>query len=417
MGIKNRSKSSLFALGAALVLLLVTVPVLANHVPPNTIPEDAGTLNLHLGSDGTYFRYSGSATAQDIGPPDRCLIDESGPLAAISGSDRGPGLVSNGIGIKTGGSQGQPCSQVDSSEFLIVELVGVPNASKVDLDLELKSNASIRIELRLGTTLVGTFFVRSGSSIVPGGHEGTALEPFTAIVTKDDPSTTTVDESKANCRNASDSGPDSGSRDNCRLTVDPDAPFDSIKFIPDVGEMSLEGSGDFSNNTANDTIFYLTSFDGVIGCTSLNNTVTDSDGDVIGTITRHTNRNGLPCVLKPFSLTASGAGDSIIFDVVDPVDPPQLAAYEFSLTLDQNPTNPLSANLEYDPAPPYVELDFVDMPWCTGNPFADPDSPGSIDSSVIPGTDTACIMDVAQNFDGTTTWHGVFIADIGIRGK
>ncbi|MGQ0849296.1 MAG: hypothetical protein ACT4OP_09295 [Actinomycetota bacterium] len=413
MGKNFRSIGRWLGLASAAVLFLVTVPAAGTH-----IPTDAGTLRLHLGSDGTYFRYTDAASIvidQAIGAPDRCLITVTGPLAAISGSDRGPGLVGNGIGVKTGGSQGTPCSQVDTTEDLTVTLVGVPNASRVDLDLELKSNAKVRIEVRSGSTLVGSYEVRSGSSIVSGqGVDGAATEPFTATATNDDPGTT-VDESIANCKNQSDSGPDAGGRDNCKLTVNPDFPFDSIKFVPVVGAFSLEGSGDFADNTANDTIFYLTSFDGVIGCTSANNSVTDTDGNAVGTIVRRNNLDGSLCVLKPYSLTANDGDDSVQFDVVDPVVPPQPAAYEFFVTFSQVMTNPLTATLQYDPSAPYTL--FVSMPVCTGDPFASPPTPGSIDPSVIPTGDTACLIEVHQHRSGLTTWHGIFLQDITIRGR
>jgi hypothetical protein len=243
---------------------------------------------------------------------------------------------------------------------------------------------------------------------------GTDQEPFTVEVTVNDPNTT-VNETIGNCRNASDSGADSGSRDNCRVSVDPGAPFDTmILDIDGVGEVSLEGSGDFGGAPANDTIFYLTSAEGLLGCSSTNNTATDTDGNVIGTITRYENTDGDPCVLKPYSLTADGEEGSVTFDVVDPVSPPQLAVYEGFITLDQDLTTPLSAKISYDATAPYE--DFVDMLACDEDWEDTADDPtGSLNDEALPSGQTACVIDVSQEWDGTTVWHILFTADIKFR--
>ena len=138
-----------------------------------------------------------------------------GPLAALSGSDQGPGLKDGSIGIKTGGSTGVPCSRVDATEDLTVSLKGVPDAVTAALDLELKGGVRVDIIVSLGGTEVDTFQVRAGGGIVPGeGVDGSATAPFTATATAAQP--------VVNCRNASDAGPDAGSSDNCYVTIEPD---------------------------------------------------------------------------------------------------------------------------------------------------------------------------------------------------
>jgi hypothetical protein len=251
---------------------------------------------------------------------------------------------------------------------------------------------------------------------------GTDQEPFAVEVTVDDPSTP-YNDTIGNCKNASDSGADSGSRDNCRVSVDPGAPFDTmILDIDGVGEVSLEGSGDFGGDTTKDTIFYLTSAEGLLGCSSTNNTATDTDGNVIGTITRYENTDSDPCVRKPYSLTANATEGSVTFDVVDPVSPPQLAVYEASVTLEQELTTPLIATLTYSTTPGYGESTFHAMLACDeqwddldddNDAFDDPD--GSLNDEALPDGETACVIDVSHEWDGTAVWHILFTADIKFR--
>src|SRR5690606_23740684 len=107
------------------------------------------------------------------------------------------------IGVKTGGSQGTPCARVDSSEDLTLSLGEVPDAVQASFDVELKGDARIQIVVSRDGITVNTFEVRSGGGIVPGqGADGSTTVPYTATVTAGAPI--------ANCREGSDSGPDSG---------------------------------------------------------------------------------------------------------------------------------------------------------------------------------------------------------------
>jgi len=410
MGKKIRSSWRLLALVSAVLLLMASIPAAGTHEPGH-----AETLRLHLGTDGTFFRYSGEGVpvTQAIPAPNRCEITVNGPLATITGSDRGPGLVDNAIGIKSGGPQGVPCSRVDSGENLTVTLVGVPSAVKVALDLELKGGARVEIELSLGGSTVGTFEVRAGAAIVPGvGVDGSGQAPFTASATAGDPI--------ANCRNASDSGPDSGASDNCYLTIDPGAFFDSIKFTPLSGEFSLEGSNDHGSNSAFDTIFTLNSFDGVLGCDEDNNSVSIEEGMVSGDITRLQNTDGSDCVLKPFNLDIDTTLDTLSFVPQDNPGDPQPAAYQATLMFSpQTAANPFTSQLQYDQDDDGDVFDFEDVPWCTGDPFMSPDAAGSINTGVIPTGDTWCIVsESTEVFSATetrTTWDVVGIGDPKFR--
>lgn len=410
----------------ALLVALAVIPAFGDHLPSGDDEGGAGILRLHVGSDDRYFQYEpadGAPQTQAINET-RCEIELAATpeLASLSGNARGPGLNGISIGVKSGGSQGVPCGRVDSSETLALNLENVPLAAAADLDLELKGSAKLTIETYLDGAITQSFEVRSGDSIEAGeGVDGTSGEPFSVLVETDDPDTTGVDESIGNCKNQSDSGPDAGSKDNCRVTVHPSLPFDAIKLVPAVGEVSLEGSGDFGNDPAADTIFYLTTFEGVLDCGDEDSA---SDGDVTGTIIRHSNADGSDCVEKLYRLFADGEEGSVTFEIEDPAS--QLEAfYEAFITLDQDLTTPLSAVLQYDPEPPYEEGDFKDAEACDTYPFElDGNGERVIDSETglaipdpdaIPDGHEACIISVTQEWDGTTTWHAVFMGDWKFR--
>ncbi|GAA1055166.1 hypothetical protein GCM10017608_20180 [Agromyces luteolus] len=401
-----RSLGTLAAVAAALMLGLGATTLSAAG-------DDPETLRLHLGSDGTRFVYSnsGSPITQPISASKNCLISADGPLATIDGSDKGPGMKDGSIGIKSGGSTGVPCARVDSTEDLAVELTGVPDAVTASLDLEFKGAVRVDIVVWKGGTEVDAFQVRAGGGIVPGqGVDGSSAVPYTATVTHAQPI--------ANCRNASDSGPDSGPNDNCYVTVEPTASFDSITFAPVMGEMSLEGSWDFGNNPAFDTIFTLEEYDGELGCTEENSTATIDEGTVYGSFTRLQNTDGSECVLKPYTLDVDVEAETLSFVPID-IGAPQPAAYEGTVAFAPKPsTNPFTSRLEYDQDDD-GPLDFVDMPWCAGDPYATPDVPGSIDTSVIPFGHTWCIVQESTGIHSATqirtTWDVVGIGDPKMR--
>jgi hypothetical protein len=372
------------------------------------------TLRLHLGSDGTRFVYSngGDPITQTIGPPKNCLITVDGPLAGLDGSDRGPGLKDGSIGIKSGGSTGVPCSRVDSTEDLTISLQGVPDAVRATLDLELKGSVRVDIVVSRGGTEVDTFQVRAGGGIVPGqGVDGSQSAPFVATATAAQPI--------ANCRNASDSGPDAGPADNCRLTIEPASSFDAVEFRPVSGEVSLEGSADFGSDPAFDTVFTLAGFDGELGCTEADNTATIEEGTVFGSFTRLTNTDGSACVLKPYTLDVDIPAETLSFVPVDNAGAPQQAAYQGTVKFaPKNAANPFTSKLEYDQDDD-GPLGFEFMPWCAGDPFATPDAPGSIDTSVIPAGHTWCIVSESTGIHSATqtrtAWDVVGIGDPKMR--
>jgi len=403
-----RSATTLAALSAALMLGLGSMTALS---AAGTGEE---TLRLHLGSDGTRIVYSneGDPITQTIAAPKNCRISVDGPLAAVTGSDQGPGLKDGSIGIKSVGSQGVPCSRVDATEDLTFSLEGVPNAVSAALDLEFKGDVRLDIIVSRGGAEVDTFQIRAGGGIVAGeGVDGSATEPYTATATAAAPI--------ANCRNASDSGPDAGPSDNCYVTIEPASEFDAVTFRPLSGEISLEGSNDYGNDPAFDTVFTLAGFSGELGCTEADNTATIEEGDVFGSFTRLENTDGSECVLKPYTLDVDIAAETLSFVPVDNAGDPQPAAYQGTVKFaPKNSANPFTSKLEYDQDDD-GPLDFVFMPWCAGDPFATPDVPGSIDTSVIPTGHTWCIVsertDIFSATQTRTAWDVVGIGDPKMR--
>ncbi len=405
---KIRSGLRLIAVSAAVALGLGSVSAAGDT-------EAEETLRLHLGSYGTYFEYSnhGEPIKQKITTPHKkksCqLIDVNGPLAALSGSDYGPGLKDGAIGIKSGNDNGTPCSLVDPTEDLTLSLGDVPDALQVALDLELKGDVRVQIVLSHGGVPAGTFEVRSGGGIVPGeGVDGSTKAPFTA--------TATTAEPIANCLNGSAS---SGINDNCYVTIIPLGPFDAITFKPLSGKMSLEGGGDYGKKKGKDfeTVFTLVDYDGWLGCDDETNSVTIEESTVYGDITRLQNTDGSECVSKPYNIDVDVTADTLSFVPHDNPGAPQPSAYQATLRFSpETAMIPFASLLEYDQDDD-GPLPFQIMPWCTGDPFAGAN--GSINTTVIPTGDTWCVVSASTDLVGEgeirTTWNVVGIGDPKFR--
>jgi hypothetical protein len=124
------------------------------------------------------------------------------------------------------------------------------------LDLEVKKNANILLEIMINGSVTETYELRSGGTIVEG--EGV-----------DDP-----EELPAifNCAARSDSGPDAGLADNCYWLVKAIGNgFRLRNKDGSAGEFSWEGGGDFftaGTAFANNSVIYLTKVEdiGALGC-------------------------------------------------------------------------------------------------------------------------------------------------------
>lgn len=246
----RRNRLRIYALvGAAALagMLLAVIPALGDG------QEDA--LRLHLGTDGQYFEYG--ETKQNL-TATRCEINELNGLLVVLGANRKVGIDSHGIGVKSGGAQGTPCGRVDTTESLSLAVpASGPLAGrtwdKLRLDLELKGNAWVVVDMYLGPSLQASHQLATGSSIAASGF------PNPSDTNPDGGYTVTSTSAQPNvsCASPSDSGPDSGSSDNCQWTIDPATTFNRIVMRTKVGEFSLEGSGDYGNDRSYDTLFYV----------------------------------------------------------------------------------------------------------------------------------------------------------------
>ena len=235
-------QGTLIAGAAALILFLVAPVFGSSHGP------DADRLRLTNEVDvffyGSQQPVEGTGvTIQDVSAGKSCEISQlSGPLVTWSsgggGKVKGPGIVKHGIGVKSGGSKGTPCSQVSDGEQLVI--VGANPWIRLELDVEAKGNAWIHVQLYDGETEVGLQHqLLTGGNIEGSGETPAPGFPYTA-------STSAGNEIEA-CANPSDSGPDSGPNDNCRWFIDPGASFNKIVLWASVGSVSLEGGNDFAS--------------------------------------------------------------------------------------------------------------------------------------------------------------------------
>lgn len=238
---------------AALALLLSSGAVAATAAPtvPPTAPPSYVTsyLALNTGASNTVALVSGSGrTTQTLGSGSDCAMTQGGAgLVEFSGTGSlGAGLSAARIGVRAKkNAAGTSCSAVDASagESLTMSIksgVGGLLAASASLDIDLKQNAQIlATATRAGRPVPGgRFELRSGSTIstpsaLPGGPV-----PAGNVWT---------------CNNPSDSGPDSGTNNNCRWEIS--APswtgltedgvvFDSLTLTAVLGAFSVMGGAD-----------------------------------------------------------------------------------------------------------------------------------------------------------------------------
>jgi len=249
----SKIRFRLAALGGAVALAVVTVfvvlPVFGTSHP------DADRLRLTPNTEAFYYGAidptSPDVTVQPITVGNKgCEISPlTGPLVTLSSDGvrrvKDPGLVDHGIGVKSGGSNGTPCSLTDESEKLII--ASKNSWSKLELDVEAKGDAWVHAELRSGGptgTLVETYQLLTGTSIA---DYNAANDPDELPVDDTAPYVAVADSSDRieACANPSDSGPDNIYFDNCRWIITSDYRFDTVILYTTVGSVALMGGSDF----------------------------------------------------------------------------------------------------------------------------------------------------------------------------
>lgn len=240
----------------AVLVASAMVATLAGFVFTLGASAAPATVRLHLGTDGKYFQY-GSTTQNLTTAAGTCKINSPSSVMALSStpSSSAPGLGTDGIGVRSGSSNGSPCQQVDPSESLTLK-PGTALAGRsftgVRLDLEMTGNAVVKLTLA-SATKSKVFQLQTGTSIqaaqkAEADYDKTA--PYTA-------SSSPGDEVDA-CAAPNSSGPNSGPNDNCQWTVQAGFAFTSATLtVASCGTVSLEGSNDFGSNPDYDTLFYL----------------------------------------------------------------------------------------------------------------------------------------------------------------
>ncbi len=238
---------------AALMLAATAAGVMVAVTTSGAAPNE---LHLHLGTDGRYFQY-GNTTQNLTLAPNSCKITSAEPLIDVmSNGSTAPGLgPDNSMGVRSNqGGNGTPCSQVDQTESLTLKpgtaMTG-KSFSGVRMDLEMTGNASVTLTLASPSNSA-TYKLLTGTSITPaqaGEPDYVTTVPYTVSSSPGD----TTDA----CAAPNSSGPNSGPNDNCQWTVQPEFDFTTLTLTTTAGTVSLEGSADFANNPAFDTVFYL----------------------------------------------------------------------------------------------------------------------------------------------------------------
>lgn len=186
---------------------------------------------------------------------------ETRPMVTLtaSGGRNQLGYVSTSIGVFDG-PQGAPCGRLskDKDETLALEIdsyleeVYFANAfDRLELDIEVKGDVKLRVDVYFNGTKTNDYFLLAGAAQVAGAPdpEGKELNPL---------------DDTYKCSASSDSGPDAGPGDNCRLIINDIG--DKFVLVPVTGEVSLEGGGDFDLLPRTRTHIYLTEADGILDC-------------------------------------------------------------------------------------------------------------------------------------------------------
>jgi hypothetical protein len=291
--------ASLLSVGALAAVPASTSPAQSPDITTSFL-ADGGVVRLHLGKSD-YFRFDApdGAGGYTPGTParisvSRCIATTSGVMAVQVGPAKGRlGLVDDGLGVKVDGEgEGRRCGQVNGTgQSLSLTLTGPLSGvvmDRAELDIEAKFDATVRAELFQGSQLVG-------------------VETLDTDV-------------------SSDSGPDSGARDNQRWVIPAPAStpvlFDRLLLRVDPstpkGAFSLGGGSEGTPPArgglgetlhTSDSLFHLVRVDGTLDCGD--QVSTDDAGVPSATVERLDNLEGSPEDCEPvfFALDSTLEGE------------------------------------------------------------------------------------------------------------
>lgn len=417
-------KARTWIAGLTSTTLIATVGVVAFTAVPAAVADTpveapAGQLVLQTGTIDRLTYVDGNAATTDptqsIGVTGKCsLSPAAGTLvtwSSTSTSSGVPGFGQDSIGVSSGNkTSGTACSQVnqDAGESVALTLNGTTLkgalggsllATSAVLDVEVKSNASITATLfgENGAATGEVFRLYSGGSKVatPGAND-------------------------FNCNASSDSGPDSGSNDNCRWSFNPSTPFAKVVLRATVGSFSLEGGGDWTGTgtaaaSANRSVLDLVDVaDGefCVGETETASFTNPSSGQIgVATVTRLPDGNGntAGCLYYRFSVQSDGASFR--------KNPATDLTAQFVVTVERTFTgtipNPVGPAIRIDWLTPASEIDPIT--WCPGSLYTDNNGTPEFTYGAInatwdmtggqPGTQYTCLFksEPVLNSDGTLT--------------
>jgi len=294
------------------------------------------------------------------------ILTGSDYLRLIPGGGRGElGWVATSVGVYDG-PRGTGCGRISADKRESLEVVLGPERpsnyiafDRIELDVEVKGDVRLLVEVKFGNT-VTKYYLKAGAGQVPGSPDvvGKVLTPS---------------DNTYSCSVSSDSGPDSGSSDNCRLIIEDLG--QSFKVTTEVGEISLEGGGDFTDVKSNRTFIYLTEPDGDLGC---GDTATSADATMSCSVTRLDPGGTATCVPVPYIFRTGGGSCEL---TVDP-NGQQIVA---NLFVSYRPELSSAASLASTtwPAAPLSKVSFTDAP---GTSFSIPACRGvTIDNGFSPG--------------------------------
>lgn len=213
------------------------------------------------------------------------------------------GYVATSIGVFDG-PQGTACGRVsfDKGESLTLALGDYlekysANAfDRLELDLEVKGDTKLRIDVMFNGAVTNSYYLLAGAAVVGGSPDqiGKELTPL---------------DNTYKCSASSDSGPDAGASDNCRLIINDIG--DELVITPEQGEISLEGGGDFGLLEGTKTYIFLTEADGIFDC---GDTAISSDETMSCSVTRLDPGGTKACVPVPYVFRTGGGSCELTVD-------------------------------------------------------------------------------------------------------
>lgn len=423
MGKNVRSRWGTLTVGVAVLVALTVIPAIGEE--ESASPD---LIRLHMGADADQFIHESAGSVsdtQDLVAGKQCQLVTDNSIVSVSANSRGAGIVGDSLGVRSSGSNssGTPCSRISTGETLTLGLQP-GNATAMELDLELKGSTSI--DVRVNDEV---YNVQSGSDAVQpsGGWNVASTNPDGVLEVALDPG-----QRNGTCGRLSDSGPDAGAADNCRIVITPASSFSSVTLAGKVGDVSLEGGGDYgpTPDSRYETLFFLQGFDGALACADdpstpeIENSTgfegedgadTGSVNDLEGEITRYENTDGSECIPKSYTLEVvasnpdEGGVPTLTFEVEDPTSG-QAAIYRTTLVFEQDMFAPLVLLYDSDGGDGYD--DYKTAPACVENPEdLSGDPTGSLNDEAIPTGHEACVVSVTQTWDGLTTWDVIFQGD------